>query len=59
MIQILSKNLELIADLARKKMNTAQFIPRASRELQNSPELYHKLQENFEDMFEWQQTKAK
>jgi hypothetical protein len=43
----------------KKKMNTAQFIPRASRELQNSPELYHKLQENFEDMFEWQQTKAK
>ena len=43
----------------KKKMNTAQFIPRASRELQESPELYHKLQENFEDMFDWQQTKAK
>jgi hypothetical protein len=40
-------------------MNTAQFIPRASRELQESPELYYKLQENFEDMFDWQQTKAK
>jgi hypothetical protein len=43
----------------KKKMNTAQFIPRASRELQESPELYYKLQENFEDLFHWQQTKAK
>ena len=40
-------------------MNTAQFIPRASKELQDCPELYHKLQENFEDMFDWQQTKVK
>jgi hypothetical protein len=42
----------------KKRMNTAQFLPRASKELQETPELYHKLQENFDDMFHWQQTKA-
>jgi len=39
-------------------MNTAQFLPRASKELQVSLEQYHKLQENFDDMFDWQRTKA-
>jgi hypothetical protein len=39
-------------------MNTAQFLPRASEELQASPEQYYKLQENFNDMFDWQRTKA-
>jgi hypothetical protein len=39
-------------------MNTAQFMPRASKELQASPEQYYKLQEIFDDIFDWQGTQV-
>ncbi|KAF8952215.1 hypothetical protein BDZ97DRAFT_1931131 [Flammula alnicola] len=42
-----------------RKYNTSQFIPRASKEMQKTPEQHRHLYEAFEDVLRWQSSELK
>ncbi|KJA18012.1 hypothetical protein HYPSUDRAFT_205741 [Hypholoma sublateritium FD-334 SS-4] len=43
----------------KRKINTSQFLPRASKEMQTTPKQFQLLHSSYEDMFQWQSSELK
>lgn len=42
----------------KRRMNTSQLLPRASKEMQTTPKQYELLHSSFEDIFQWQSSEV-
>jgi hypothetical protein len=52
-------DIKFIQREGKRKTNTSQFVPRASKEMKDNLKEYRQLESLFQPVFEWQKAKVK